>query len=143
MRKTKVESRSLDEEVAIRLLGYRWVHWNSRGGGGPSDEKGRFLAPPDGLLSHHQVPAGSEVPIADDPHRYLPEFCQDLEAAFDVARSVGLLDVAHAILEVDDLGDWTVRTREGEVLAQARSLPEALCRASLRLVEAAPSARAG
>jgi hypothetical protein len=144
VRKAEVDPRFLDAEVAVRLLGYRWVQWNPRGGGlGPSDEKGRFLYPPDGLLSHLQVPAGPEVPVADDPYRYLPSFCEDVAAAFEAARSAGLFGVVGAILNYHEPGEWSVQTHDGNVLARGYSLPEALCRASLRLAEAAPAARAG
>ena len=136
--------RTLDEEVAVRLLGYRWVQWNNRSAGvAPSEERGRFLAPPDGLLSHLQVPAGLEVPLAEDPFRYLPAFSDDLSAAFEAARSAGLFGVVGAILNYDEPGEWSVQTRHGDVLARGYSLPEALCRATLRLAEAAPAARAG
>lgn len=144
MRKGEVDPRFLDAEVAVRLFGYQWVQWNPRGGGlGPSDEKGRFLYPADGLLAHLQVPAGPEVPVADDPYRYLPSFCEDVAAAFEAARSAGLFGVVRAILNYHEPGEWSVQTREGNVLARGYSLPEALCRASLRLAEVAPAAQAG
>jgi hypothetical protein len=144
MTDANVGPRTLDEEVAVRLFGYRWVQWNNRSAGvAPSEERGRFLAPPDGLLSHLQVPAGLEVPLAEDPFRYLPAFSDDLSAAFEAARSVGLLETAHAILDYAEPGEWSVRTREGKALARGPSLPEVICRASLSLSDTSPHSRAG
>ncbi|MFH1765021.1 MAG: hypothetical protein ABIF09_12610 [Gemmatimonadota bacterium] len=119
----------LDEEVAVRLLGYRWVRWGTQP---PYDEEGRFLAPPDGFLAHHQVVAGPEVPLADEPFRYVPGFSSEVEPAFEAARSVGLFHEANAFLMVSDTGEWSVRTEDERLNVMGATLPEALCRAALR-----------
>ncbi len=139
-----LDLRPLDQEIALRLLGYQWVQW-SRGTAwtAPWDEAGRFLAPPAGLLSRFQVPAGSEVPLAPEPLRYLPSFSQDVGAAFEAARVAGLFDSAHAILAAGQDGEWTVCTRGERVTVRGPSLPEVICRAALAWAEVASSARAG
>ena len=122
----------LDEEVASRLLGYRWVTWKSHDSFPlPGEEEGRFLAPPDGPRASEQVPAGPEVPLAKEPDRYVPEFSTDLKDAFDVAVAAGLFVSANAFLTVSVLGEWRVHEEDGTVLGASDSLPEALCRAAL------------
>ena len=119
----------LDVEVAFRLLGYRWVRWGTQS---PEEEEGRFLAPPDGFLAHHQVAAGPEVPLADDPYRYVPSFSSEVDPALEAARSVELFHGAGAFLVVSDHGEWSVRTEDGRLNVMGPTLPEALCRAALR-----------
>lgn len=134
--------RRLDEEVATRVLGYRWVQWNPREGAmPPSDEKGRFLAPSDGLLSHHQVPAGRSVPPAQEPYRYVPRFSSEIESALEAAQAVGLLRHDNATLELSEQGEWTIRTKGDRLAITAPTLPEALCRAALRWREIEDGAR--
>lgn len=134
--------RDLDEQVATRVLGYRWVQWrNGEGVLPPSDEKGRFLAPVEGLLSHHQVEAGMRVPLAPEPYRYVPRFSVEIESALEAAQAVGLLRNENTVLERSEEGDWTVRTKGDRLAIQAPTLPEALCRAALRWREIEEAAR--
>ena len=122
----------LDEEVAIQLLGFRWVVWKSLDSFPlPMEEAGRFLAPSDGPLAEGQVPAGPEVPLAKEPDRYVPLVSSDAEAALELARQVGLFVAGNAFLSVSPLGEWTVCTEDGRVWASGRSVPEVLCRAAM------------
>lgn len=124
---------TLNEELAVRILGYHWVVWANRDRFPlPHEEEGRFLAPPEGPLAHEQVPAGPEVPLAKEPDRYVPMFCEDPEAAFDLARKVGLFVSSNGFLAMTPTGGWEVQDEKGQVLGVGASIPEAVCRAVLR-----------
>ncbi len=131
-----MESRNgltpLAEEVALRLLGYRWVEWDrNRPDGGPSDETGRFLAHPEGLLSRFQTPVGRQTPLALEPDRNLPLFLEDPGAAFEVAMRAGLFRDSGVLLSMSPQGEWTLRTAQDGVVVSGKELAEVLCRASL------------
>jgi hypothetical protein len=134
--------RELDEEVAVRVLGYRWVQWKTGEGVlPPSEERGRFLAPVEGLLSRHQVEVGRRGPLAREPYRYVPRFSVELESALEAAQAVGLLRNENTVLELSDQGEWTVRAKGDRLTMTAATLPEALCRAALRWREIEEAAR--
>jgi len=132
----------LDEEVAIRILGYRWVVWKDLDRFPlPHEEQGRFLAPPDHPEARGQEEVGSEVPLAKEPDRFLPMFSEDPEAAFEVARRVGLFVSSNGFLAMMPGGGWEVQDDDGRVLGSGDSIPEAVCRAALAWVtrgDAAP-----
>jgi len=122
----------LEEEVAVSLLGFRWVRWDrERPDGGPSDEEGRFLASEDGLLSRFQVPANLELPQARAPGRYLPPFLEEVGAAAAVAQRTGLFGGSGAVVSLGSSGEWEVRKEGGPVAVKGGNLAEVLCRAAL------------
>lgn len=122
----------LDEEVAIRILGYRWVMWKSRDQFPlPHEEEGRFLAPPDHPLARELVEADPGISLAKEPDRFLPMFSEDPEAAFDIARKVGLFVSSNGFLAMTPGGGWEVQDDAGQVLGFGSSIPEAVCRAAL------------
>ena len=122
----------LEEEIAVSLLGFRWVRWDrERPDGGPSEEGGRFLASDDGLLSRFQIPAERDVPEAREPGRYLPPFLEDVGAAVVVAQRAGLFGELGAAVSLGPSGEWEVRKQGDPVVVKGRSLAEVLCRAAL------------
>lgn len=131
MRDLPKQDRALDEAVALDLLSYRWVRWREdvRFAGPP--EPGRFLAPPKGLLAHLQVPAGLDVPLAEDPYRYLPAFSTDAGAAMELAERTGLFQDGGTLLTVSPEGRWMVLAGERDGLGEGDTLAEAVCRACL------------
>jgi hypothetical protein len=131
MRKDLNLDRSLDESVALEILGYHWVQWRRDTGFNGPPERGRFLAPPKGLLSHLQVPASPEVPVAEDPFRYLPPFSTDAGAAMELAERVGLFEAGGAVLEVTSQGLWSCLSKDRGEIASGQTLAEAVCRACL------------
>ncbi len=122
----------LNEEVAARLLGYRWVIWKKDGFPTDSEDEGKFLAPADGPLAAHQLPAGSEVPFSKHPDRYLPRATTDMWEAFELAACTGLFAICDAHLIRNEFGECSVRTSDDRIRAFGPSLPEALCRAALQ-----------
>lgn len=134
----------LDEEVAIRILGYRWVVWKSLDQFPlPREEVGRFLVPPDHPLAREMVEADPGVPLAKEPDRFLPMFSADSEAAFDVARKVGLFVSSNGFLAMTPGGGWEVQDDAGRVLGVGSTIPEAVCRGALAWLgrNGAPSRR--
>lgn len=131
MRDAPHQDRGLDEAVALDLLSYRWVRWKEDVRFVGPSERGRFLAPPKGLLAHLQVPAGLEVPLAKDPYRYLPAFSTDAGFAMELAERTGLLQDGGTLLTVSPEGRWMVLAGDREGLGEGDTLPEAVCRACL------------
>lgn len=126
-----IQDRALDEAVALNLLSYRWVCWREDVHFVGPPERGRFLAPPKGLLAHLQVPAGLEVPLAEDPYRYLPAFSTDAGFAMELAERVGLFQDGGTLLTVSPDGSWMVQGGGRTGLGEGQTLAEAVCRACL------------
>lgn len=135
-------TRALDLEVALRADGHRWVQWSEQGPataspGGP----GRFLAPAQGLLSHLQVPAGEDVPLAVEPYRHLRPYTSDPGLALAVAERVGLFGDGGAALTRSPAGVWRLAAASCALELEDRSVARLLCRAVLAWVDAADRER--
>jgi len=126
------ESRTLDVEVAVRLEGYRWVHW-IRGADPDGTRQGpsRFLAPPEHQLAHLWVSAPVCVPLARQPFRYLPTYSRDVGPALRVCQHCGLFREGSAALTQEPDGRWRVTLRQAAIDLEGHSLPTLLCRAVL------------
>jgi hypothetical protein len=125
------EQEHLDIEVAIRLMGFRWMEWSKAGlGEAPLYSPGRFLASLDDMTSHLYAEAAPDTPLADQPLARVPRYSQDEAPAFSAAEASGLFLDARATLSRDPDGSWVIEL-QGDRLA-SHSLPELLCRASLR-----------
>lgn len=129
------EEEQLDVDVATRIMGYRWVRWNRRAlAGAPLYEPGRFLAPPDDPTAHLAEEAAADIPRQQDPLKRVPRYSSREDLAFRVASTAGLFLRGKALLLRDPDGRWVVEVRGASLTS--RSLPELLCRASLRWLDA-------
>lgn len=135
------EQERLDAEVARRLMGYRWVAWNREAlSGAPLYEPGRFLAREDDMSSHLHVEAGPDVPLQARPLKHVPHYSGSEELAFQVASAASLFLDGKAVLFREADRHWVVEVR-GATL-RSGDLPELLCRAALRWLDAEDERRA-
>lgn len=124
------EQEHLDIEVAMQLMGFRWVEWSKAAlGGAPLYTPGRFLASLDDMTSHLYTEAAPETPLSDQALARVPRYSQDDTLAFAAAEASGLFAEGHATLSRDLDGSWVIDV-EGDRLA-SRALPDLLCRAAL------------
>lgn len=130
--------RSLDVEVALEAMGFRWVRWDEPEAAVKAMEyrHGRFLSPPDRITARHEQEAESSTPLAPGWDRFVPFYSTRVEPAIAAAEEVGLFRRSVTIRREPSDG-WIVRTdRSGgtRIQGDGETLPEALCRAVLEVV---------
>lgn len=128
------EEQRLDTEIALRLMGFRWVEWG-QGAEGPLREPGRFLARSDSPLKHLHRPAGTEVPAQDHPLTRVPRYSVAVQHAFEAAEKAALFREGRAVLSRESDGEWVIEVRGLHLTSPG--LAELLCRASLEWTAAA------
>lgn len=137
-------ARRLDLDVAVRIMGYRWVEWNhALLHGAPLDQPGRFLARPDDPLAHLQTPARPGTPDQEGALGALPRFSRDLQLALEAAKAVGLFRDGDADLSRGTDGDWALEVRAGGRRYAGPSAAAVVCRAALDWLSRAHRDRGG
>jgi hypothetical protein len=127
---------SLDEQIAVRVGGFRWVEWNhALLAGAPLDAPGRFLARPDHFLGHLHIPAAQDAPLADRPLAHVPHFATCLDHAAHAAELAGLFRAGGSTLWQGDDGKWWIKVENGSIRLSDERLPALICRASLAFVD--------
>jgi hypothetical protein len=131
------ESRNpLDEQVALRVAGFRWAEWNhALLGGAPLDTPGRFLVRPDHVLGHLQIAAHLDTPLADHPLDLVPHFSMDLNHAMNAAEQAGLFRHGCARLRRSVDGMWWIEVMNDGIRLSNEHLPVLLCEASLAFMD--------
>jgi hypothetical protein len=126
----------LDEQVALRVAGFRWAEWNhALLAGAPLDTPGRFLVRPDHVLGHLQMPARPDTPLADHPLDLVPHFSLDLNHAIDATEQAGLFRQGRATLRRSVDGMWWIEVMNGGIRLSNEHLPVLLCEASLAFMD--------
>ena len=127
-----MDARQLDLDVALEIMGYRWVEWRHEAlQGAPLDQPGRFLARADDPLSHLHTPAASGVPELRDALSKLPRYSGNLDLAMDVASQVGLFREGGAELKRGADGTWILDVTATERRYDGPEAPRLVCTAAL------------